>query len=94
MSVDCIVQQVQYEYFDCHQHMLLLSLACRILVHGTQKHHVSKAVSVQLFPRIRPSTVFYFTITVSDALYLVYLLFETFLQSLFLSPLLMFLDRS
>ena len=39
MSFDCIVQRVQYKYFDCHHHVLPLSLAYRIVVHATQMHY-------------------------------------------------------
>ena len=34
-----IVQQVRYKYLDCHHHVLKFSLACRIVIHATQKHH-------------------------------------------------------
>ena len=48
MSFDCIVQRVQYKYFDCHHQVLLLSLDCRILVQGTQKHNLSNLFVIQL----------------------------------------------
>ena len=48
MSVYWIVQQVQYKCFDCHHHVLLFSLACIIMVHGTQKHPLSNLVVIQL----------------------------------------------
>ena len=47
MTVDCIVQQVQYKYFDCRHHVLPLSLACIIMVHGTQKHPLSNLAIIQ-----------------------------------------------
>ena len=37
MHADYIFQRVQYNYFDCHHHVLPLSLAFRVIVHGTQK---------------------------------------------------------
>ena len=39
MSVDLIVQQLQYKYLYCHHQVLPLSLACRIMIHTTQNHH-------------------------------------------------------
>ena len=37
MYVEHILQQVQYKFYVWFHHMLPLSLACRILVHGSQK---------------------------------------------------------
>ena len=48
LSVDCIVQRVQYKIFNCRHPVLLLSLAYRIMVHGTQKHHWSNIVLIKL----------------------------------------------
>ena len=48
MYVENIFQQVQYKFYVWFHHMLPLSLACRILVHGTQNYHKSNLVLMQL----------------------------------------------
>ena len=48
MYVEQIVQQVQYKFYVWCHHMLLLSLACIIMVHGTQNYHESNLVLMQL----------------------------------------------
>ena len=73
MSVNWIFQRVKYKTFDCHHHVLSLSLSCIILVHGTQKYPLSNPFcNTTLFFGIGSFTVFYFTIPDSDLLYFVY----------------------
>ena len=87
MYVENIVQQVQYRFYVWFHHMLQLSLACRIMVHGTQNFHESNLVLMQLTSlhiSIHGNMFYHYC---QWCMWFCVFWFDTFFQSLFLSDL-------